>query len=146
MTYLTLITPPYRSTDIVNAQVLTFTDTLEQAYADIIDYRDDGGVPDVLWQAVILDDQSLIVSRLMAGEGPDITRALGRAWGRPTSDLRVHVFVGASSVDDDGQITSLESITAAELIGEGDDLPQDDDEIEVVEPVEENVPDPVEET
>ncbi|NBB38657.1 hypothetical protein [Sphingobium yanoikuyae] len=146
MTYLVLITRPNLSTDIVNAMVVTVADTLDQAYAGIIDYRDNGGVPDVLWQALILDDQNLIVSRLMAGEGPDITRALALAWGVRSSALRVHVFVGASSTDDDGEVTSLESITAAELISEGDDLPQDDDEIEVVEPVEENVPDPVEET
>lgn len=145
MTYLTLITPPDHSTDIVNAMVLTVAETLDQAYADVIDYRDNGGVPDVQWQAVILDDQYLTVSRLMAGEGPDVTRALAAAWGVRSSDLRVHVFVGASSVDDDGHVTSLESITAAELIGEGDDLPQDE-EIEVVEPVEENVPETVEGT
>lgn len=146
MTYLTLINPPDRSTDIANAMVLTVAETLDQAYADIIDYRDNGGVHSVLWQALILDDLMTPVSRLMAGEGPDITRALALAWGVRSSDLRVHVFVGASSVDDDGHLTSLESITAAELIGEGDDLPQDDEEIEVVEPNEENVSEPVEET
>lgn len=58
----------------------------------------------------------------------------------------MHEFVGVSSVDDDGEVTSLEAITVAELIGDGDDLPQDDGEIEVVEPDEENVGDPVEET
>lgn len=146
MTYLTLINPPDRSTDIANAMVLTVAETLDQAYADIIDYRDNGGVPSVLWQALILDDLMMPVSRLMAGEGPDITRALAQAWGVRSSDLRVHVFVAPSSIGDDGEVTSLESITAAELIGEGDDLPQDDEEIEVVEPVEENVPATVEET
>ena len=144
MTYLTLINPPDRSTDIANAMVLTVAETLDQAYADIIDYRDSGGVHSVLWQALILDDLMIPVSRLMAGEGPDITRALARAWGRPTSDLRVHVFVGASSTDDDGEMTSLESITAAELIGEGDDLPQDDEVTEAVDnSVDNSVDDPV---
>lgn len=154
MTYLTLINPPDRSTDIANAMVLTVADTLDQAYADIIDYRDGGGVHSVLWQALILDDLMTPISRLMAGEGPDITRALAQAWGVRSSDLRVHVFVAPSSIGDDGEVTSLESITAAELIGEGDDLPQVDNEEEdgdvipdeVIEPVEENVPATVEET
>lgn len=140
MTYLTLITPPDRSTDIANAMVLTVADTLDQAYAHIIDYRDNGGVPDVLWQALILDDLMMPVSRLMAGEGPDITRALAQAWGVRSSDLRVHVFVAPSSIGDDGEVTSLESITAAELIGDGDDLPQDD---EVTEAVDNSVDGPV---
>lgn len=154
MTYLTLFTPPDSSTDIASAMVLTLADTLDQAYAHIIDYRDNGGVHSVLWQALILDDLMTPVSRLMAGEGPDITRALALAWGVRSSDLRVHVFVAPSSVGDDGEVTSLESITAAELIGEGDDLPQVDNEEEdgdvipdeVVEPVEENVPETVEGT
>jgi|EndMetStandDraft_5_1072996.scaffolds.fasta_scaffold65630_2 hypothetical protein len=140
MTYLTLINPPDRSTDIANAMVLTVADTLDQAYADIIDYRDGGGVHSVLWQALILDDLMTPISRLMAGEGPDITRALAQAWGVRSSDLRVHVFVAPSSIGDDGEVTSLESITAAELISEGDDLPQDD---EGTDPVDNSVDDPV---
>lgn len=140
MTYLTLINPPDRSTDIANAMVLTVADTLDQAYADIIDYRDGGGVHSVLWQALILDDLMTPISRLMAGEGPDITRALAQAWGVRSSDLRVHVFVAPSSIGDDGEVTSLESITAAELISEGDDLPQDD---EGTDPVDNSVDDPL---
>ncbi|MEK7454720.1 MAG: hypothetical protein AABZ76_07330 [Pseudomonadota bacterium] len=138
MTYLTLISQP-SSASLKAAQKLAKTDTLDEAYAAIVAYRD--ATPCLLtdsFRAVILDDNGDCVSRLQCGDGADVVRALATAWGVRSTALLVHVWRGADRPDDETYVPPV--ITAAELIGEGDDLPQDD---EVTDPVDNSVDDPV---
>ncbi|MBT2244564.1 hypothetical protein JQK15_13550 [Sphingobium sp. BHU LFT2] len=145
MTYLTLISPP-SSASLKAAQVLAQTDTLDEAYGAIMDFRD--ASPSLLtgnFRALVIHDGQ-VVARCQRGDGPDIIEALAGAWEVDADTLRVHVFVAPA----DGDYAPV-SITATELAANGPDLPDgDDDPVEdapepVEEPVEEEIqPEPVE--